>query len=204
MPYRDLQPFVSTDDLAAFLDATVDPTSLRTKMALDSACDAVRSYLDQDINYVANDVEYHSGHGYQHDRLRLRQRPVVAVVSVYVEGTVVDPLTYNVRDPGVIVLTDGSYFPSGNDNIVVTYNHGWMVPAVSGSASVPADLRLVALSAARRVYSAVGANDVVAVTGETIGDYSYQTGGTSGATTASELLLAEEAVLDRYRIGLVP
>jgi len=204
-----VNPFISTADLEAFLQTTfVDPTSLIIKIALDSACDAVRSYLGQDINKVEDDVEYHSGHGWLHDRIRLRQRPIIEVTTVYDADVLLDSANYNARD-SFIVLTDGSYFTAGNDNIVVTYTHGYEVPATSNSAAVPADIRLVALSAARRVYVSRGQRDVVNLRGETIGDYQYLTdagGRTIGQTaaTAAELLTPERDVLDRYRIGLVP
>ena len=212
MPYKDLIPFISSDDLAAFLGVTVDASALKTKIALDSACDAVRSYLDQEINLSTNDVEYHSGHGYMHDRIRLRQRPVVVVSEVREDmwagstGTVLSTSNYRVRD-SFIIRTDGGYFLAGNDNIKVTYDHGWTVPATSQSAAVPADIRLVALSAARRVYSSVGLNDAAgSKQSETIGDYSYTiaAGITNSASSAAELIASERDVLDRYRIGLIP
>ena len=208
MGYKDLIPFVSSDDLAAFLGVAVNASDLKTKIALDAACDAVRSYLGQDINLVEDDVEWHSGHGYLHDRIRLRQRPIVEVTEVREDvvagstGTVLDPANYNVRD-SFIVRIDASYWLSGNDNIKVTYDHGWVVPPVSATASVPADVRLVALSAARRVYSGVGVTDAAGFGGERIGDYEY-TNPKGTATSAAELLMAEMDVLDRYRIGLVP
>ncbi len=204
MAYKDLIPFVSSDDLAGFMGVTVDPSALKTKIALDSACDAVRSYLDQDINFVSADVEYHSGHGYQHDRIRLRQRPVVAVTSIYVDTnwtTLVPTDVYHLRDSFIVIL-DMSWFATGNDNIKVTYDHGWVCPPTSQSAAVPADIRLVALSAARRVYSGVGTADAAGFGGETIGDYSYTNPG-GAATSVAELLMAEKDVLDRYRIGLI-
>ena len=210
MGYKDLIPFVSSDDLAAFLGVTVDAAALKTKIALDSACDAVRSYLGQDINFVSADVEYHSGHGYMHDRVRLFQRPVVSVASIYVDygyTTLVAATDYHIRD-SFIVLLNMSYFAAGNDNIKVTYDHGWVVPPTSQSAAIPADIRLVALSAARRVYSGVGTTDAASFGGEQIGDYSYTNPGgstnTGVATSVAELLQAEKDVLDRYRIGLVP
>ena len=206
MGYKDLIPFVSSDDLAAFTGLTIDPSALKTKIALDAACDSVRSYLGQDINFVDNDVEYHSGHGYLHDRIRLRQRPVVSVVEVRIDvvtgsaGTVLDPTCYNVRD-SFIVRRDASYWLS--DNIVVTYDHGWVIPPTSQTAAVPADIRLVALSAARRVYSGVGATDAAGFGSERIGDYEY-TNPKGAASSVAELLMAEMDVLDRYRISLVP
>lgn len=205
-----MDPFISVEDLEALLDYTFpDPNALIVRIALDSACEAVRSYLGQDINKVVNDVEYHSGHGWIHDRVRLRQRPVISVASVYDSDVLLDPANYNARD-SFIVLTDGSYFTAGNDNIVVTYTHGYEVPAVSDSATVPADIRLVALSSARRVWVARGKYDVFNRRAENIGDYRYETdaGGAAAvghiAASAAELLSPEKDVLDKYRIGLVP
>jgi hypothetical protein len=205
----NFDPFISTADLEAFLGATLaDPNVLIVKIALDSACTAVRSYLDQDINKVTADIEYHSGHGWLHDRIRLRQRPVVSVTSVYDYDVLLDPANYNVRD-AFLVLTDGSYFVAGNDNIQVTYTHGYEIPATSQSEAVPADIRLVALSAARRVYVSTGQSDLINKRGEKIGDYEYTygyTGSKTGqvATSAAELITAEKDVLDRYRVYLVP
>ena len=71
---------------------------------------------------------------------------------------------------------------------------------------VPADIRLVALISARRVYSAVGATDAAGTqASETMGSYSYTTGSTAQvASTAAQLLPAEQAAIHWYRVGLIP
>ena len=206
MAYKDLPPFISTDDLSAFMGVTVDTNDLMTKIAMDSACDAVRSYLDQDINLVTSDVEYHSGHGWLHDRIRLRQRPVVSVASVEDSGVILTAgSNYRVRD-SFIVMIDGGFFYDGNDNVKITYTHGWTVPATSQSQAIPADIRLVALSIARRVWTNEGTQDIGTIRSEKIGEYSYTTGdGSRGggdiAVSVAQMLRAEKDVLDKYRIG---
>jgi hypothetical protein len=204
-----LDPFVSSVDLSALLGVTADPADLLTKMALDAACESVRSYLGQDVNYVANDVEYHSGRGWQHNRIRLRQRPVRSVASVQMFPYDTSPTTlvasddYVVRDSFVIIIS-GSYWDEWAENIKVTYSHGWDVTGTI-TMPVPADIRLVALSAARRIYTAMGeVDDAGSMRQETMGTYSYTVGGREGATSVVELMSSEMAVLDRYRVGLVP
>lgn len=196
-------PFISVADLEAILgEAIADPNSLSVKIALDSACQAVRTYLGQTINLVVNDVEVHSG-GWR-KKLRLRERPVRAVDQVKVGDTVIDPSSYSVRG-AVITLVDGSVWGSGNDNISVTYDHGYDISEPSDN-NVPSDIRFVALSVARRTYMDLGA-DVVAgsIKKETIGDYSYELSDAAVAVlkTAGSLLTAEKATLDPYRIELV-
>lgn len=202
-------PFVSSDDLSALLGVAANPADLLTKMSLDAACESVRSYLGQDVNLVTDDVEYHSGRGWQHNRIRLRQRPVRSVTSVQMfpfddaPTTLVAGDDYVVRDALVIIIS-GSYWDEWAENIKVTYTHGWdVVPPLDKP--VPADIRLVALSAARRIYVAMGeVDDAGAFRQETMGTYSYTVGGREGATSVVELMSSEMAVLDRYRVGLVP
>jgi len=199
-----VETFISSTDLEALLGTTVDPDSLIIAIALDSACQSVRTYLGQTVNYVADDVEVHSGSGRR--KLRLRERPVRVVTEVKVDNTVIDPTTYNVRG-AIITYTNTDAWTFGNDNIRVKYSHGYDIDEPS-EFNVPADIRLVTLLAARRVYEAVGYFQSIGggvLTGETIGDYSY-TLSDSAATSvaeASALTEGEEYVLDRYRIELV-
>lgn len=214
MPYKDLPPFISTDDLAALLGITLaDPNALIVKISLDSGCDAVRSYLGQDVNLVSNDIVYLDGPGYPWATIRLKERPVRAVDSVSyaywsasgVQEQLLTANTYRCDTDGILELVDGTYWMNGIKNIKVQYDHGWDIVVTSGGIAVPADIRLVALSCARRVYTSLGeVDDAGAFRQETMGTYSYSTGGRAAATSAAELLPAETAVLDRYRIGLVP
>ena len=205
----DLDPFISTTDLEALLgDPLPDPTALIVKIALDAACHRVRTYLGQDVNLVIGDVEVHSGSGRR--KLRLRQRPVRSVTSVVIDDVVQDAALYSVRG-AVISFRDADVWWYGNDNIEVTYSHGWDIDETPDAPfatveRVPADIRLVTLLMARRVYENVGTDvNAGAVIRETIGDYSYELSdsATTAVTSAVELLEAEMYVLDRYRIDLV-
>lgn len=198
-----LRPFIGVEDLSAITGTTVSDTDLITAIALDSGCDAVRSYIGQMINYVEDDIEELDGNGRL--KVRLRERPIRNITSVVVEGVELAPGTgYNLRD-SVIRRTDGIAFPYGFGNVVVTYSHGWdAIPddSAGDDVLVPADLRLVALLSARRVYTAVG---MVAgqPSSETIGSYSYSMSTAAVAESASQLFKAETDVLDRYRIGRI-
>lgn len=199
-----MDAFISAVDLEAVLGAEVDETALITKIALDSACTAVRSYLDQDVNYVEDDVEIRDGTGRR--RMRLRQRPVREVTQVLVDGTEVT--TYSVRG-SKITLPEGEYFWHGLDNVAITYSHGWDIEESSVGERVPADIRLVALLVAKRIYKTVGSTSIgIVKQSEQIGDYAYTLGELpedvqQKIAASGTLLLAEEAVLDRYAVRLV-
>jgi len=200
----ELDPYISTADLEALLGVSLaDPSSLMVKITLDSACQTVRTYLGQYINLIEDDVEVHSGTGRR--KLRLRQRPVRAVTEVKID----DLVTTNYTVRGAIITLKGSdVWTYGNDNVEVTYDHGWdIVDTPDPQEGVPADIRLVTLLIARRVFDNVGESSGVtgALTGETIGDYSYTLSDASATaiTSAAELVEAERYVLDRYRIDLI-
>lgn len=201
-----MEPFISVDDFEAMLGQDLaDPNALEVKIALDSACQRVRTYLGQDVNRVDDDVEVHSGSGRR--KLRLRQRPVREVTLVTIDGTATTNYT---RRNAVITLKDADVWWFGNDNIEVTYTHGWDHdpgdPGPGGAISVPSDIRLVALILSRRVYESVGVTATAgALISETIGDYSYQLSDAaiSAVTSATELLEAEAYALDRYRVDLI-
>ena len=203
-----MTPFISTDDLEAWLDVDItNPNSLAVKIALDSACEKVRTYLGQMINYVQDDVEIHSGGGRK--KLRLRERPVRDLTELEVSGEIIDPDEYSVRyfdHPMLAVVTfvDGERYWRGDDNIYVTYSHGYDLVEAADAVNVPADIRLVALMLASRVYQSIGVPvSVGGLTSETIGDYSYQLDAATAASSAIELYDAEKITLDRYRIDLV-
>jgi len=137
--------------------------------------------------------------------VRLRQRPVRSVASVTVDGVALESTGWNLHG-ALLRRIDGGCFPLGVANVVVVYTHGYDIPPTVVDWPVPADIRLVALIAARRVYSAVGASDSGGTQqSETMGSYSYTSASTAQvASTAAQLLAPETAVLDRYRVGLIP
>jgi hypothetical protein len=168
-------PFISEEDLEAILGTTV-PTDLALTIALDSACDTVRSYIGQRVNFVEDDIIYLDGTG--RDAIRLPERPVRAVTEIQEDGVVLAAGTYPdhewmLRAKSGIVVRQSAYWRSGRRNIKVTYDHGWNVTAPLDMV-VPADLRMATLSCARRIIKSVGDTMVPqALTSETIGDYSY-------------------------------
>ena len=198
-----LQPFIGTDDLAAILGSPVDENDLITSIALDAGCQAVRSFIDQTINFVEHDIETVDGHGTK--KIRLKQRPIRELFNVKLDGEVVDPSLYDRRD-GTIRRVDDTRWPVAYANIKVDYSHGYDVQPDANAADdvlVPPDLRLVALLAARRVYTSVGNQDGIKQS-ESIGQYSYSNSTTMVVQTAAELLSPEQDVLMHYRIGVVP
>ena len=197
-----MRPFIGTDDLSAITGTTVTDDDLITAIALDAGCEAVRSYTGQTINYVEDDVEEHDGKGTR--AVRLDERPIRDITSVEVDGVALDADVLSIRKS--FVRRKDAVFPVGLGNIVVTYSHGWdAIPDDSAGDDllVPADLRLVALLSAKRVYSAVGMIEGTP-TGETIGSYSYSLSSAAIVQSAAELFDAEKNVLEHYRIGKIP
>lgn len=195
-----MDPFISTDDLNAITGLTVDTGSLIVAIALDSACESVRSYLDQTINFVAADTLELDGNNQV--TIRLPQRPVRAINSITVDDEVLEIDDWNLKGARLRRI-DGGVWTLGIANVVVNYDHGYDITELPSDVPVPADIRLVALLAARRVYTAVGTQSGGAVQSETMGSYSYQLSNSVVVSTAAELLPAEKDVLDRYRIGLI-
>jgi len=199
----DFDPFISTLDLEAIIDDTLpDPSALIVKIALDSACTAVRTYIGQDINYVANDLEVRSGSGRR--KLRLRQRPVRSIASIYIDDVLVDSDEYTVRGtPGVVTMKN-TWWDPGDDNVEITYSHGWDL-AEASDMSVPSDIRIVALSIARRIWADTGSELAGAIVSETIGDYAYELSDASvqASATSAQLTEAEKYMLDPWRVELV-
>jgi hypothetical protein len=196
-------PFISIADLEALLGEDVIDTDLIVAIALDASCEVVRTYLGQTVNLVEDDTAILDGNG--RDAIRLPERPVRAVAEVREDAVIVDPTTYIARR-SLVIRNDGDTWTVGRGNIEVDYDHGWDIgdPFVM---SVPADIRLVALSAARRIYVAVGALSLgaQAIQGETIGAYSYTLAAVpesvaEATATAGALLPLEQAVLDPYRV----
>lgn len=197
-----MDPFISTDDLEAYIGETLaDPAALNVAIALDSACQAVRSYIGQTINRTTT-TEVYDGTGLR--RLRLRERPVRAIGSIVVDGT---PLGWDqfVVVGNTVKLTDGSVFTYGIANVSVQYNHGWDIDMSEPDAiAVPADLRKVALSVAARTFRTTDNAVDESLESETIGQYSYTRRNVNDAATTGGFLTAEAAVLDRYVVRLTP
>lgn len=155
-------PFISQDDLAQAIDESVHDQDLAT-IALDTACDTVRAYLDRYLNLVTDETVLVDGSGTA--SLALPGFPVSDVDdSVTADGTAVANTRYAL-DPesGILYLTEfGATWPRGRRNISVKYSHGYAPTEGEVSAQVkrvPSDIRFVALSLARRLYTNAGVAD---------------------------------------------
>jgi hypothetical protein len=152
-------PFVSREDLSDYLgrDVTADDGAL---IAVDSACETVRTLCEQDFNPVVGDEIDLDGTGT--DTILLPQLPVDAAGTVVVNGETLDgTIDYTLTDDGQLVRTSGTaiwstwsqsgypiaYWPQGRRNITVTYDHGFQT---AGEIDVPSDIRKVALDLAYR------------------------------------------------------
>lgn len=194
-----MDDFVSVADLQAYMGLDEEPAN--ADLAVAAAQAIVRSYIGQEITFVEDDEEFHDGR--LRDRIRLRQRPVRDVTEVSEDGQPLPDSAYHV-DGAIIKRVDFLLFNSGNDNIKVTYDHGWDVPDTSEPPGfpVPADIILVTLSIAARTSRNAQLLDPF-ITGETIGNYSY-TRDARAMLNEGTVLLAEAAVLDRYAVRLIP
>lgn len=180
-------PFISHDDLGAYLETPLTGGELLTKIALDGACEAVRQELHRTLNLVEDDAIVLDPTWTQ--ALILPERPAHEVSLVTIDGASVDDA--NVRldvERGVLYLLDGSLWWSARNGITLTYTHGYALDesGVTGTIErVPSNIRLVALRLAAAVYRSRGKTTASggAITGENIGTYRY----TQDAAAATEL-----------------
>lgn len=182
-------PFVSRTDLSDYLgrDVTTDDGAL---VAVDSACEIVRTLTEQDFNEVIGDTVSLDGTGT--DTLLLPQLPVSSAGTVSVNGEAVTD--YIVTTEGHLIRTAGTaystwtqtagpaaYWPQGRQNVSVTYDHG--------AGTVPADVRMVALMIATRLSVQGIASQ------ETLGAQV----GVTYAVNSTDLTNGEKAILAKYR-----
>lgn len=166
-------------DLAAFLQSDVDTATATLLRDLSTA--VVVGYTRQNVESAT----------YTHllpvnaDRtIRLPQRPVTAVTSVTIDGdTLVADSDWDWDGITDLVVLDG-YSPDRQE---------WQATVVytAGYATVPADIKAVALSVAARMY-----NTTAGLVAESIDDYraQYAAGGDASALTDGERRL-----LRRYK-----
>ena len=147
------EPFVSIADLTDIVGEDVS-TSDRAVIALDSACELVRSFLGHHINLEAEVDVVLDGRGRY--RLILPQRPVREVSAVLLDDVAVAETDY-VLEREMFLRRVSVPWPVGQGNIVVTYTHGWDVSEPDSAPPddferVPSDIRRVALEVAKRLY----------------------------------------------------
>lgn len=203
-----MEDFITPEELASFMQLEVNLLPDSYELGISSACWAIGNYIGQELVYTPDDEEVRDGTG--RPRMRLRQRPVRDISSILVDDEELDLDMVVLRD-AVLTLTDGSVFTRGLSNVIITYSHGWdLDPADSSDGDpedylpFPSDIKLVALSAARRYMQRWGESGLEGeIMMEKLGDYEY-TLHPDKRTHDHDLLRYETAVLDRYRVGLVP
>ena len=144
-------PFITTTDVVNYLGrgGTADPGII---IATDAACDICRDVAGQTFNAGTSTILLD---GTGTDALLLPELPVSAAGTVLVAGgTVTD---YVLNGNGILFRkqtgTDVDYtdmitplrWPTGRQNIQVTYSHGY------ASADLPRSVRMVALAVAARL-----------------------------------------------------
>ena len=185
--------FIDVDDLSAYLGRDVGDDD-GAVICVDSACSMVQTLTEQDFEAATTDTVTLDGTGT--DTLLLPHVPVSAAGTVVVNGVDLLPTDYGVSEDGRLTRTGGTavwstwgqlsapsaYWPQGRANVTVTYEHGY-------AADVPADVRMVALAIANRLFTQGGA--VVETVGQVTKRY---------AVAGTDLTSGEKAILRRHRI----
>lgn len=173
-------PFITEQDIVDYLGRG-DIADPGVTIAAGSACDMVRAWTDQTISVVTNETVTFDGSGT--DALLLPEMPVIQVRSVTVDGEVVTDFT--LRADGVLIRTPGdgtASWPEGRQNVIVTYDHGWVAE------EIPHEIKQVALSVASRLV--VQGPLVQESLGATSAKY---------AVASTDLTNGERALLRKYR-----
>lgn len=180
----------TVDDLASFVQSTLDPADPSPALYLSIASGMVRDYLQQEITQVVDDIVYCDPVGGSF--VALDELPVgsVSLVETTADGgatwTTADPTTYTVsRRTGLIFAKPytGVCWPGDPESWRVTYTHGY--------ATVPDTIKGICLSVAARGFSIP-----VGVDSERVGQrqVKYDLG---------ELTDVQELALSRYRVARV-
>lgn len=175
-------PFISTQDIVDYLGrgATGDPGMI---IAVDAACDIVRTVAEQTFNQVIGGTVVLDGTGT--DALVLPGRPVTAAGTVLVDGTAITD--YVLTANGMLFRGSAGgdprpVWPTGRQNVQVTYDYGY------ADADLPRDVRMVALSIASRLLVQGPASE------EQVGDVRIKY-----ASAATDLTNGERMILRKYR-----
>ena len=184
--------FISVDDLTDQVgrDLSADDGAV---IAVDSACDIVRTITEQDFSPISETVRLD---GTGTDTILLPQVPVSAAGTVVVNGGTLTASDYAVTENGHLVRTDGTadwstwtttvgptgHWPLGRGNVSVTYDHGY-------GGTVPSDVRAVALAIAARIVTQGGA------IAETVGPVAKRY-----AVASTDLTNGERAILRKHRV----
>lgn len=189
--------FITTSDLSDYLGRDVTSDAGGT-IAVNAACEIVRTLTEQDFDATTAGTARLDGTGTE--ALLLPQLPVTSISSVTIGGTITSGTVtggsaitdWMLRDDGVLLRTAGaavaeSYpevWPAGRQNIAVIYSHGY------GTASIPDDIRMVAISIANRLVTQGGAIS------EQVGQVNKRY-----AVSSTDLTNGERAILRRYKVS---
>lgn len=144
-------PFISTDDLSDFMAQDLSGSDVAV-IAIDSACESVRTFTRRRWNYVEDDVITLNGSGT--DTVLIPEWPVIGDVLLELDGTEV---TDFVVQTSRLVRLAWTVWPLGIANLSLTYSHGYAVTEADvdpdGPERVPSDVREVALAVAANLMS---------------------------------------------------
>lgn len=191
-----LLPFVSIADLSAYLKTTISDQDLLAVAAIDAACQAIRTYTNQDLNLARHDEI--TLHGNRYRDLLLPQLPVWEVHEITVDDVLLEPDDWFLGEAGILYRTSSPfYWTAGIGNITIDYSHGWAVVEDDIEESdepdagrMPSDLRMIALRIAEGLFQNAPSN----IRQETLGSYSY----TLAESVGSLIIPAMKPILDRY------
>lgn len=182
-------PFISRQDLTDYLGRNVNSDD-GALAAVDAACDICRDIAEQTFNRVLGDTVTLDGTGT--DALLLPELPVSAAGTVSLrdpEGTWTTAGTadYTLNGDGILLATNASgtfanTWPTGRQNIRVTYEHGY------ADADLPRSVRMVALTIASRLI----VQGVAQFESDGGGSIRY-------AVNSTDLTNGEKAILRKHR-----
>ncbi len=175
-------PFISRQDLSDYIGRDVSADDGAT-IAVDAACQMVRTLAEQTLYPSGTATEYVDGSGT--DVLILRERPVGTISEVLVAGTAETDYRFTAeghltRGTGYENRDLAAAWPPGRQNVRVTYSYGY--------SEVPEDLRFVALSLASRMVVQGGAIN------ERVGEDAI-----TYAVASTDVTDGERAIIHKYR-----
>jgi hypothetical protein len=158
--------------------------SANATLCVDGACALIRSATGQSFSHIEEEVIALDGSGT--DVVLLPQLPVEEVKAVKVNGEAVEDWRFYDKSGILARVTTApvscATWPKGRQNVEVTYSYGYE------QTDVPAEVRLLALTIAARLYQQ--------------GIVASETVGTTQVTYSTDSLTftkGEQAIIDRYR-----
>jgi hypothetical protein len=178
-------------ELASYLQRDLDTSS--ATLAREEAMGIVRDHCRQEITTATHTHRLPVSYDRRGWFVAVPERPLTAVTTVVVNGTTVTTHTVDLLNSQVR-LVDGVPTDDADEDVedqaVVTYTAGY--------ATVPANVKAVALAVAGRIY-----DNPQGLRSRQIDDYSETRAGDDQDLAGVTLLPREERLLRRYRVGAV-